>query len=1294
MSRSCYALLGSMLVVGLATPSQAVLVAHYTFDTGGGATVGTDATLGGAATIDNTNYLVGTGSLALSANPGTDTAGDDGAVSGNDFDWSTSTIRTVAFYMKAPSTQPDPNPTMISLGSGSGAGNRFDIRLASGNLRLEVQSGGFTTDSLLADDDWHHVAVVVASDPATVSSTEYYVDGVFAGNFSHTRELATGLGPLRMGDSYQDTGRDFLGNLDDVRLYDTALTPMEIADLASAVTATPQLAVEVNRQTGNITISNPFPAPQTFVGYSLTSATGALNSDNGVWTSIADSGTPDDDWFEFTAAGDRQNIGEAEQPGGTGVTLGQNESVDLGNVWIQNPDEDLVLQVLGPSGPAEFSLRFTGDPIPGGDLNFDGMFDENDWPTLRDNLYSDLAGLSPAEQYQMGDLNEDGLSNEDDFLVFESQYDAMYGGGAFAAMVAATAVPEPNSVGLMALCGMFYWWLRGGRRLQRAFAAIPVLLVAAMLSTGQSASALEVLSSNFDAHGSIDGATEFTGITWTTNGVSDPGSTIALSSPATVQTGGAAANLDRLAVAQNIDTAGPWNIDLTFDATSPGIQLDYLQFDYQFISGGGANQLGAHPDSGIVDVSILDSGLNELSAVQIGPLGTADAASNVGVGIVADFPNVSLTSGSTYTLRFNVSSNATSGNNFALDNLSLNAPDPELSLVVNTNTGIAQIVNATAGPIQFNFYKLTSATDSLDVAGWNSLYDQDMVDFPAGDGLGSGWEEAGGSNNGELGEFYLSGDSVLAAGASVNLGGVFQQGTGSEDIMLRYRDTNSNRYIDVAATYIDEVLGGDYNGDGTVDIADYTVWRNNLGASVALMGENPSATTPGVVDAEDYAYWKSQFGAISGSGSPAAVAAVPEPAAWTLLLAGGLLLMKRSRPLLTVGLTLMLMPSIVLASTADRLYQFGDDPLEDSANATNDLVGSGPGNAVANSSLDSIGPDSDLENYADLLVHGDPKYVRTDLMGRPGASTGELGAEFLGTGDYLDGFNLNGPLNSTSAATQNGDRNYADIYDRGMQFWAFPYSSGDGAEQSLVADSPQHAVRINAAGQWVMQYGGTQYESNADVAYDSWSHVMLVRPFGSAAGARLYIDGIAVTAGGTSYANADATPLVIGSISGDNAGTADYYQGVLDNLEMFVIGTASADPFDEYGDFNLATDNEFVTSALANATPGDLTGDGLVMGNGSGGANDDVAAFIANWQKRQVINGLSVGDLNTYADGDFNMDGVVDLYDWDVIRTNHTNAGALNLGALLAGRQVPEPSTAVLLVAGLLVGAIRCRPKR
>ncbi len=82
-------------------------------------------------------------------------------------------------------------------------------------------------------------------------------------------------------------------------------------------------------------------------------------------------------------------------------------------------------------------------------------------------------------------------------------------------------------------------------------------------------------------------------------------------------------------------------------------------------------------------------------------------------------------------------------------------------------------------------------------------------------------------------------------------------------------------------------LAGDYNGDGTVNAADYTVWRNHSGQAFSLPNEKPGPTTPGFVDAEDYAFWKSQFGSslfASGANSDSSLGApIPEPPALFLL---------------------------------------------------------------------------------------------------------------------------------------------------------------------------------------------------------------------------------------------------------------------------------------------------------------------------------------------------------------------------------------------------------------------------
>jgi hypothetical protein len=76
---------------------------------------------------------------------------------------------------------------------------------------------------------------------------------------------------------------------------------------------------------------------------------------------------------------------------------------------------------------------------------------------------------------------------------------------------------------------------------------------------------------------------------------------------------------------------------------------------------------------------------------------------------------------------------------------------------------------------------------------------------------------------------------------------------------------------------------GDYNGNGIVDAADYTVWRDSLGQTGAGMPADGSGNN--VVDQADYDLWKQHFGEIAGFLSGSA-ANVPEPPSYWLLFVG------------------------------------------------------------------------------------------------------------------------------------------------------------------------------------------------------------------------------------------------------------------------------------------------------------------------------------------------------------------------------------------------------------------------
>jgi len=107
--------------------------------------------------------------------------------------------------------------------------------------------------------------------------------------------------------------------------------------------------------------------------------------------------------------------------------------------------------------------------------------------------------------------------------------------------------------------------------------------------------------------------------------------------------------------------------------------------------------------------------------------------------------------------------------------------------------------------------------------------------------------------------------TVLSAGTLVNNG-----------ITLHASDIDRFLPSIVGNTFVLTAFGsGDFNGDGSVDAADYVVWRNTLGSSVNLFADGDGS---GMVDQGDYQLWKSQFGSTAGSGAGLHNShSVPEP---------------------------------------------------------------------------------------------------------------------------------------------------------------------------------------------------------------------------------------------------------------------------------------------------------------------------------------------------------------------------------------------------------------------------------
>jgi hypothetical protein len=97
----------------------------------------------------------------------------------------------------------------------------------------------------------------------------------------------------------------------------------------------------------------------------------------------------------------------------------------------------------------------------------------------------------------------------------------------------------------------------------------------------------------------------------------------------------------------------------------------------------------------------------------------------------------------------------------------------------------------------------------------------------------------------------------------------------------------------IAVLILSPRLLGDFNDDGIVDAADYTVWRDTQGQTGQDLSADftgPGGIPDGVVDTLDYQFWVDHFGqTASGAGNGASSsAAVPEPSSILLLAASSI----------------------------------------------------------------------------------------------------------------------------------------------------------------------------------------------------------------------------------------------------------------------------------------------------------------------------------------------------------------------------------------------------------------------
>lgn len=212
-------------------------------------------------------------------------------------------------------------------------------------------------------------------------------------------------------------------------------------------------------------------------------------------------------------------------------------------------------------------------------------------------------------------------------------------------------------------------------------------------------------------------------------------------------------------------------------------------------------------------------------------------------------------------------------------------------------TGEIRLHNPSLAAVPFVYYSITSSTNHVGALNPTNPQWRSITDFYDASGNGfidptHDWTKLAATST-ELTEGVFVGIGNLLGNRAITLGQAWNPA------VVPYTDLafDIRQDAQAVAVNIQLLVAGDYNHNGTVNNADYTVWRTTFGSTTAL---DADGNLDGVVNVADYAIWRKYFGsALPGIGSSVAsgqslglsASTVPEPSTVALIgLAGSVFL--------------------------------------------------------------------------------------------------------------------------------------------------------------------------------------------------------------------------------------------------------------------------------------------------------------------------------------------------------------------------------------------------------------------
>jgi hypothetical protein len=355
----------------VSTPAMADLLVHFNMDEASGSTIANSGSTGATnnATLDTANTFApgilgtaltfdGTAASAFAAGATPVTGGSPRTVSA----WIQTSAQTGL-------------QSVLSFGPNTST-TKFDIDIDhanGGHVELGVGGGrtNFTGQPSVTDGAWHMVTVVLPNVASpTLQNVQFYRDGVFAydgTSATSTTAINTGAGgSLVVGRFANNEGQLFNGRIDEIAIWNDALTADELAAYHGGVLSSAQLdASEFNL----LRTLHSSASGATVVGGIRWDYAAGLSGPAGIM------GSGPSYTMVLNAAA------------GTGVTTS--------GIVISSPADVNLDGVVNQTDLQVIATNFKGTGVrTDGDLNGDGSIEWQDYFIWRDNAPPALQGLS------------------------------------------------------------------------------------------------------------------------------------------------------------------------------------------------------------------------------------------------------------------------------------------------------------------------------------------------------------------------------------------------------------------------------------------------------------------------------------------------------------------------------------------------------------------------------------------------------------------------------------------------------------------------------------------------------------------------------------------------------------------------------------------------------------------------------------------------------------------------------------------------------------------------------------